>query len=100
MNKFSDFLQFIETGIFCEGMNLPDVGLPTVQKTARIEHIMDKKNPIYISLSDGTKLYFTFDEFRRIEGKPVRGKNMTIIMQRRLDDHTALPSMITKCIVH
>jgi hypothetical protein len=100
MDKFSDFLRFIETGIFCEGFSLPDIGLPSVQKTSRIEHVMDKKNPIYIGLSDGTKLYFTLDEFRRIEGKPSRGKNMTVIMQRRLDDHSNSPSIITKCIVH
>lgn len=76
-----------------------DLGLPTVSKTARIEHIMDKKNPIYIGLSDGTKLFLSHDEFRRIEGTPERGKNMIVVMQRRDDDQSKLPSLVTKCIV-
>lgn len=76
-----------------------NLGLPTVQKKARIEHIMDKKNPIYIGLADGTKLFFTHDEFRRIEGKPERGKNMIVVMQRRDDDHSDIPSIVTKCMI-
>lgn len=100
MDKFADFLQLVETGVFCEGFPLPDIGLPKTQKTSKIVHVMDKKNPIYIGLEDGTKLYLTLDEFRRIEGKPARGKNMTIIMQRLPEDTSNSPSLITKCIVH
>ena len=76
-----------------------DLDLPTVHKTARIEHILDKKNPIYIGLSDGTKLFLTHDEYRRIEGKPERGKNMIVVFQRRDDDQSDYPSIITKCMM-
>lgn len=80
-------------------MPKPELDLPVVHKTARISHLLDKKNPIYIGLSDGTKLFFTHDEFKRIEGKPERGKDLIVVMQRRPEDTTELPSMISKCIV-
>mgnify|MGYP003337395045 CR=1 FL=1 len=36
------------------------------------------KNPIFIMLSDGTKLYLSWDEFRRVEGvEPEIGKKIT-----------------------
>ncbi len=76
-----------------------DLDLPTVQKTAKITQILDKKNPIYIGLSDGTKLFFTHDEFRRIVGKPERNKDMIVIMQRRPDDMSDFPSVVTKCMI-
>lgn len=107
MDKFSDFLKLVEAVerygaiMVSEGVFdlLPNIGLPTVNKIAKIDHIMDKKNPIYIGLSDGTKLYLTYDEYRRIEGNPERGKNMIVVMQRRPDDYTNFPSIITKCMV-
>jgi hypothetical protein len=80
---------------------LPSINLnmPTVEKKARIDLIIDKKNPIYVQLSDGSKLFFTFDEFRRIEGKPERGRTMIVTMQRLSNDRSDLPSQITKCQV-
>jgi hypothetical protein len=75
------------------------LNLPTVNKTSRIDHIMDKKNPIFVGLSDGTKLFFTHDEFRRIHGKPEKGKDLIVTMQRLPDDYSDLPSVITKCMV-
>lgn len=74
-----------------------DLGLPTIERRAKIDLIMDKKNPIYVQLADGSKLFFTIDEFRRIEGKPERGKTMVVIMQRQPLDRSDLPSQIMKC---
>ena len=106
MENFSKFLKIIEAVskhgailVSEQGILLPDIGLPTISKTSRIDHIMDKKNPIYIGLSDGTKLFLTYDEFKRIEGKPEKGKNMIVIMQRHEKDQSDFPSIITKCIV-
>ena len=73
--------------------------LPTVQKKAKIETILDKNNPIYIQLDDGSKLFFTLAEFKRIEGKPARGKTMVVTMQRLSHDKSGTPSQITKCQV-
>jgi hypothetical protein len=76
-----------------------DLGLPTVQKQAKIDIVMDKKNPIYLQLSDGSKLFFTHDEFKRIEGIPERGKTMIVTMNRHGQDSSENPSQITKCQV-
>lgn len=76
-----------------------DLGLPQIEKRAKIDIIMDKKNPIYLQLSDGSKLFFTYDEYQRIDGKPERGKTMVVTMQRLGHDTTDLPSKIVKCQV-
>ena len=73
--------------------------LPTIEKKAKIETILDKKNPIYIQLSDGSKLFFSFDEFKKIQGQPKRGKTMILTMQRLPHDKSDIPSKITKCCV-
>lgn len=115
MDKFSDYISLVEYVEKAGAVLLPEslhwtkqiamlmpkitLDLPTVQKTAKIMHVMDKKNPIYVGLSDGTQLFFTHDEFRRIEGKPERGKDMIVVMQRHNDDHGKMPSIITKCMV-
>jgi hypothetical protein len=81
--------------------SLPSLGLdlPVVEKRAKIDLIMDKKNPIYVQLSDGSKLFFSLDEFRRIDGNPERGKTMIVTMQRLSHDNSELPSQIIKCQV-
>lgn len=71
--------------------------LPAIEKKSTIEFIADKKNPITVQLSDGSKLFFTYDEYKRIEGKPERGKTMVVTFQRLPNDATDLPSQITKC---
>jgi len=76
-----------------------DLGLPTVRRTGKIEVLLDKQNPIYVQLSDGSKMFFTYDEFRRIKGKPQRGKNMVVVLQRRSDDSSKSPSQIVSCEV-
>lgn len=73
--------------------------LPSIEKRAKIETILDKKNPIYVQLSDGSKLFFSFDEFKKIHGKPARGKTMVLTMQRLAHDKSDSPSQITKCCV-
>lgn len=78
---------------------LPNLSLdlPQIQKKSKINLVMDKKNPIYIQLDDGSKLFFTHDEFKRIEGKPAVGKNLLVTMQRLSNDNSDLPSKIVKC---
>lgn len=83
------------------GSSLPNLqlDLPTIEKKAKIEIVMDKKNPISIQLSDGSKLFFTYDEYKRIEGVPERGKTLIVTMQRHPLDKSNLPSKIIKCRV-
>lgn len=73
--------------------------LPSVKKQAKIDLVLDRKNPIYVQLQDGSKLFFTHDEFRRIKGKPERGKTMIFVMQRLPNDSSSLPSQISQCEV-
>ena len=81
--------------------SLPNINLdlPTVERKGKIQIFMDKKNPIYVQLSDGTKLYFTYDQYKRIKGKPEKGKTMIVRMQRLQNDKSNLPSQISSCEV-
>lgn len=83
------------------GKMLPKLGLdlPTVEKQARIDILLDKQNPIYIQLSDNSKLFFTFDEYERIEGTPKPGKTLAVLMQRNPHDKSNNPSQIVSCRV-
>lgn len=83
------------------GKLLPNLSLdlPSVKKQAKIDLVLDKKNPIYVQLSDGSKLFFTHNEFRKIKGKPERGKTMIFVMQRLAHDTSDLPSQISQCEV-
>lgn len=80
---------------------LPNIklDLPTVEKKAKIDVILDKKNPIFMQLSDGSKLFFTIDQFKRINGKPERGKTMTLQLLRLSTDKSTDPSQIMSCQV-
>lgn len=72
--------------------------LPSVTRTGIVTFIDKRKNPIFIHLSDGTKLYFTIDEFKRIQGtEPERGKTMVVSFQRNPADHTDTGSKINSC---
>lgn len=90
--KFKEFLTYRESLDIPQLGGLPDIGLPTVKKSGRIEVLDRSKNPIFVQLSDGTKLYLTRDEYDRI--KPEKGKNMVVVMQRRLDDTSPNASQI------
>jgi len=78
-----------------------DVILPSVKKTAEIRILERNKNPIFIMLSDGTKLYLTWNEFKRISGpKPEVGRKLTVIFQRNPDDKSDTPSKINGIFCH
>lgn len=80
---------------------LPNMSLdlPETEKKAKISLIILKKNPIYVQLIDGTKLYFTHDEFRRINPQPEVGRIMAVKMLRLPTDNGTYPSQITNCQV-
>jgi hypothetical protein len=76
-----------------------DLELPSIERKSTIMTVMDKVNPIYIQLKDGSKLFFTYDEFKRISGVPVIGKTLIWKMQRLPQDISIYPSKITMCKV-
>lgn len=76
-----------------------DLTIPQMERTARITHLMLKRNPIYLRLSDGTEAYLTLDEYKRIQGQPAVGKLMTVILQRHPNDSSGTASKIERAIV-
>lgn len=76
-----------------------DLTIPSVTKEGRITTLLLKKNPIYVRLSDGTEAYFSYDEWRRVQGQPALGKVMTITFQRHPEDTAKMCSKIDQAIV-
>jgi len=83
------------------GLHLPstDLTVPSMERTGRIQILLSKKNPIFLQLSDGTQAFFTYDEYRKIQGEPSLGKTMTIIFQRHPDNNSTNLSKIEKAMV-
>lgn len=78
-----------------KGVPGTDFQVPIVKKSGRIDAINKKKNPIYIRMQDGTQLFFTWDEFKRIKGKePERGDIISVLFQRLPGDTSKTPSQI------
>jgi hypothetical protein len=76
-----------------------DIIIPSLRKEGRITTLLLNKNPIYVRLSDGTEAHFSYEEWRRIEGKPALGKVMTIFLQRHVEDRSEHASKIEKVVV-
>jgi hypothetical protein len=76
-----------------------DLVVPQVERTGRIKVLDYGRNPIYLELTDGTRAFFTHDEFRRIRGRPAVGKLMSIVFQRHGADHTDAHSKIERATV-
>lgn len=99
LDKYGSFCMSENSLSWVKNFILPnfDLGLPSIEKKAKIVLVIQKKNPIYIQLDDGTKLYFTYDEFKRIDGEPVVGKTMAVKLLRLPFDNTDSPSKIQSC---
>lgn len=72
---------------------------PSVTKKGKIIILIKNKNPIYLQLDDGSKLFFTNDEFKRINGEPTIGKTMVVKLLRLPQDQSDTPSQIQSCQV-
>jgi hypothetical protein len=87
-------------GMLGHPLHLPslDMGIPSITRTGRVAFIERNKNPIFILLSDGTKLYLSWDQFKRIEGQePTVGRQMTVTFQRHPGDQSEMNSQIASC---
>ena len=84
-----------------KNFKLPNLNLdlPCIKKEAKIQILQYKKTPIFMQLSDGSKLFFTLDEFKRIHGNPEVGKTIRYEMIRLQNDNTTIPSMIRSCVI-
>lgn len=89
-----DFKKFINENTLAAAL------LPSVTKTSRIQVVERNKNPILIMLSDGTKLYLSWNEYRRLNEEPSVGKKITINFQRHPGVKTAENSKINYIQIH
>lgn len=74
-----------------------DLALPSVTKMGKIALLIKDKNPIMMQLDDGSQMFFTWDQFKRIKGSPGLGKMATVVFQRNPMDRTKMPSTINSC---
>lgn len=96
-------------GLKGKPLHLPDIdiALPPegtvshqIKKDGIVKHFIYNKDPITLVLSDGTTLYFTYDEYKRIKGDlPIVPKltRIEVIFQRLPTDLSAIPSKILAC---
>jgi len=70
--------------------------IPNTTKTTKIRSVEVNKNPIVVSLMDGTKLYLTIDQFNRVQSnkKLEAGGEISVTFQRRPEDTSDQPSKI------
>ena len=83
-------------------MVLPPDGTitPSIKKIGIVKDFIYNTNPITVVLEDGTTLYFTLPEYKRIHGDlPIVPKltRMEIEFQRLPTDMTPTPSQISVC---
>jgi len=70
-------------------------------RTSTIQRIDKNKNPITITLKDGTILHFTWDEFKRIKVMPEVGKAIKVTFQKnQLDQRPEEPGQISNIQVY
>lgn len=112
-NNFHEYAQIQDClekyGSFCvEGhfdwakhYRLPSIelDLPQVEKQGKIVVLHQRQNPISLQLSDGSRLFFSKDEFKRIDGVPEVGRSMKVVMIRLPGDASETPSQIKYCKV-
>lgn len=72
-----------------------DLMLPSITKQAKVLSVKHGRgNNMFIFLNDGTKLYIPYDAFKKINVEPSPGRTLSVIFQRRSDDHSPMPSSI------
>jgi hypothetical protein len=102
--NFRQFLESKDLGLI--GQELPDTSLviPTVTIKSEIQSIRgDKprpgespKNPIEIRLKNGSNIFFSYDQYKRIKSKInlEKGKEISVTYRRNQSDKTTPTSSI------
>jgi hypothetical protein len=77
-----------DLGLHSYGVPGVDLEIPSVVRKSKIRSVEKSKDPIKVSLMDGTVLYMTLDEFNRVDArtKLVPGRDIRVTFQRREDD--------------
>lgn len=93
-SNLSKAMANIDFGKDKKGMSNTVLNIPETKRSGRITTLNTDKNPIFIKLSDGTELKFTYDEYKKIDGNPAIGKVMMVSFQRHPLDKGAENSNI------
>ena len=72
------------------------LNLPEIEKEGIVKKIEDKQNPIKITMSGGTEMYLSYDEYKRI--KPKIGEKLRVFFQRNEKDNSKNLSKISNII--
>lgn len=85
-----------DLGPYSYGIPGVDLEVPHVARNSKIRSVDRNRDPIRVTLMDGTVLYMTLDEFRRVDSrtKLEPGRKITVTFQRRGDDGSPDPSKI------
>ena len=90
-------------------LSMPDIDIvipgagtitPYVTRKSRVKSFISNRNPLYIELADGTKLFMTLEEYKRIKGDlPLVPKHteITVYFQRLPADLSPNSSQIIFC---
>ena len=84
---------------FVLGVN--PLNIPRTTRKGIVTKFVDKKNPMMVELDDGTKMYLSFDQYKRIKGDlPIVPGNshLTVVFQRIPHDKSLEVSQIEKII--
>jgi hypothetical protein len=78
------------------GLPSTDLEIPHVSRRSKIKSIEKNKNPIKVQLADGTTIYLSLDEFRRVDSRTKLEPNreITVTFQRRDEDGSPEPSKV------
>lgn len=87
-----------DLGRFGYGLPGVDLEIPHVTRRSRIRSVERNKNPIKVQLMDGTTIYLSADEFRRIDSRTKLDpeREITVTFQRREDDGGHEPSKVVQ----
>lgn len=79
-----------------QSLPVTDLEIPNVTRRSKIRLVEKNKNPIKVQLMDGTTIFLTVDEFRRIDSRTRLEPNreITVTFQRREGDGGAEPSKV------
>lgn len=85
-----------DLGKFSYGVPGVDLEVPNATRKSKVRSVERNRDPIRVSLMDGTVLYMTRDQLDRVESrtKLTPGREIRVAFQRREDDGSPDPSKI------
>lgn len=85
-----------DMGSYPHGAPGVDLEIPSAIRRSRIRSVNDRKDPIEVRLMDGTLIYLSLDEFKRVNSRTKLevGREISVTFQRREGDGSPDPSKV------